>query len=138
MLAPGRRRARSRSRRACQRVLPETLTAIFRPDDEETHETEFAVVGGDGTAADQFVAPGRRDEGLGVRGPEQLGIVKAGIPTLTRRPVDELVHLGTGHVADQNLSGHREAGIGCNLHITHSGPGPERVARAQTVSNFQV
>jgi hypothetical protein len=34
--------------------------------------------------------------------------VKAGIPTLTGSPIDELVQLGTGHVAYDQLIRHRE------------------------------
>ncbi|MNC25816.1 hypothetical protein D3C75_739230 [compost metagenome] len=88
--------------------IAQTLTAIFRPDDEKAHETEFAIVGGDGTAADQFAALVRRDEGGRVRGPEQLGIVKAGVPALTGSPLDEFVQFGTGHVAYDQLIRHRE------------------------------
>ncbi|MCY1251754.1 hypothetical protein D9M72_655710 [compost metagenome] len=84
------------------------MTAIFRPDDEKTHEPEFAIVGGDGAAADQFAVQRRRDEGGRVRSPEQFGIVNAGIPTLTGSPIDEFVQLGTGHVAYDQLIRHRE------------------------------
>jgi hypothetical protein len=50
--------------------IAQTLSAIFGPNDEETHEAEFAVVGGDGTAANQlarvslglFDTVGRRTE----------------------------------------------------------------------------
>ncbi|MCY1180824.1 hypothetical protein D9M73_212940 [compost metagenome] len=88
--------------------IAQTLTAIFRPDDEKAHETELAIVGSDGTATDQFAAPARCDEGGRIRSPEQLGIVNAGIPTLTGSPIDELVQLGTGHVAYDQLIRHRE------------------------------
>ncbi len=43
--------------------VAQTLTAILRPHDEKPHETEFAMVGGEGTAADQFATQGRCDEG---------------------------------------------------------------------------
>ncbi|MNI39327.1 hypothetical protein D3C73_935070 [compost metagenome] len=88
--------------------IAQALAAILGPDDEKTHETEFAMVGGDGATADQFLAPGRRDEGGRVRGPEQLGIVKAGVPALTGSPLDEFVQFGTGHVAYDQLIRHRE------------------------------
>lgn len=73
----------------------------------KAHETEFAVVGSDGTATDQFVAPGCCDVGGRGRSPEQLGIVSAGIPTLTGNPIDKLVQFGTGHVAYDQLTRHR-------------------------------
>ncbi|MNT57734.1 hypothetical protein D3C72_1951290 [compost metagenome] len=87
--------------------IAQALTAILRPDDEKAHETEFAVVGSDCTATNQFAAPVRCNEGGRVRSPEQLGIVNAGIPTLTGSPIDELVQFGTGHVAYDQLIRHR-------------------------------
>ncbi|MNE51818.1 hypothetical protein D3C80_1464640 [compost metagenome] len=87
--------------------IAEAMAAKFRAHDEETHEAEFAAVAGDGAAADQFAVQLGSDEGLGVGGPEQFGIVPAGIPALLRRPADQQVQLGAGHLAYHKLIGHR-------------------------------
>jgi len=89
--------------------VAEALGAKLGPDDEEPHEAEFTLVGGDGAAANHSPGDVRGDEGVGVGGPEQPGIMQAGVPTLARSPSDEFVHLGASHVADHQLRGHGAA-----------------------------
>jgi len=88
-------------------AVAETLAALLEHDDEEAHEAELTLVGGDGSAADQPTFDLRGDEGFGVRGPEQIGIIAARVPTLACGPADERVHFRTGHVSYQKLIGHR-------------------------------
>ena len=90
-------------------LVAESAAAEFGPHDEEAHEAEFAGVAGDGAAADQLVAEISGDEGVGVGGPEQLGVVQAGVPAFSCGPLHQLANLGVAHLADAELSGHGKA-----------------------------
>lgn len=86
--------------------VPETPATELGPNNEKAHEAEVAAVSGDSTAADQLAFEVRGNEGLGIRRPEQPGIVRAGALTFPRRPIDEGVHLGRAHVPDDKRAGH--------------------------------
>ena len=81
-------------------AVAQSPAAIGGPDDEEAHEAEGILVSGDGAPANQLAVNLGGDEGLGVGGPEQVGIMKAGVPALRGGPGDEVADLGTGHLAD--------------------------------------
>ena len=80
-------------------LAAQAATTELGPHDEQAHEAERAVVADDGAAADELVTQLGRDEGLGVRLPEDAGVVESRVPALVGGPAHESGGFGLGHQA---------------------------------------
>jgi hypothetical protein len=84
-------------------MITQAMSAVFRANDEESHETVLFFLSDNRASAYQLTVPLSCNESIQVGGPKHLGIVQAGVSTLARCPFDQRVQLIAGHSANVHV-----------------------------------